>query len=354
MARPPFKISLTAALLFVLGPTARGATLYVAGNGVDPPGCSGCGEKTTPCRSIGCGIVNAVAGDKVVVGPGRYGDLNRSGILGDTGEENPALYAPGCGCVVALNKAVTVTSSDGAAATLIDALQVDVLQNVLLITDGGGFGKPGKGFTVTATGSSTPTGIGIDSTNVSVEGNQVIGQSVTSGGVSAGIGIFTVDSPGLVLIAGNQVVGWGHGIRPNGTGKTVRKNVVVHNGGGIVGAEDADVVGNVVSGNFGPGITLFVTGNVVGNALLGNIDGIVINSGAFTGTIEGNNIFANLGCGVSHLSSGVGNVLDVPKNYWGAATGPGSDPADGVCTGGTAIATPFATAPFKVKARIKP
>jgi len=42
----------------------------------------------------------------------------------------------------------------------------------------------------------------------------------------------------------------------------------------------------------------------------------------------------------------------MPSNYWGTATGPGPEPADALCSGTTA--TPFATKPFNVKARVKP
>jgi hypothetical protein len=134
--------------LLLIAPPAHGTTIYVASNGVDG---SGCGTLTSPCRSIGQGVANAMAGDSVVVGPGRYGDLNHNGILGEPGEENPDVFSPGCGCVFALNKAVALTSSNGAAATVIDATSVAVGQNVLIITTGGEFGKPGKGFLVTNT-----------------------------------------------------------------------------------------------------------------------------------------------------------------------------------------------------------
>jgi hypothetical protein len=140
---------ITAALVTVVSSIAESRTLYVASNGVDGNPCD-CGGKTNPCRSITCAIAAAVPKDKIVVGPGRYGDLNSNGTLGEEGEETPS---PGCGCMLSLNKPITLVSSDGAAVTVIDARSVDVAKNVLIITgpDGGGeFGKPGKGFTVTS------------------------------------------------------------------------------------------------------------------------------------------------------------------------------------------------------------
>ena len=65
-----------------------------------------------------------------------------------------------------------------------------------------------------------------------------------------------------------------------------------------------------------------------------------------------NNIFGNgsgdLNCGVRNES---GFVVDATRNYWGAPTGPGPDPADeahGACeaAGSQTNTTPFATEPF--------
>lgn len=80
--------------------------------------------------------------------------------------------------MLAVNKGIILTSSRGAAATLIDARFVSSDTNVLLIMQDGEFGRPGEGFTVTHTNPSGFTiGIGIDSQNVAVRGNQVIQMS---------------------------------------------------------------------------------------------------------------------------------------------------------------------------------
>src|SRR5678815_3714192 len=91
-----------------------GATTYVAVNGIDGPGC---GTKAAPCRSIAQGVENAAPEDTVIVGPGRYGDNDGDGTI-DPGDE---LGFPFCGCLLGIDKPVTVLSSAGAAATVIDA-----------------------------------------------------------------------------------------------------------------------------------------------------------------------------------------------------------------------------------------
>jgi hypothetical protein len=45
-----------------------------------------------------------------------------------------------------------------------------------------------------------------------------------------------------------------------------------------------------------------------------------------------------------------GATVSMPGNYWGSATGPGDDPADGVC-GGPAVTSPFLRTPVAVSAR---
>src|SRR5712692_1255858 len=87
-----------------LGGAAMAATFIVANNGVDS---STCGAANTPCRSISRAIANALAGDTIIVGPGRYGDLNRDGAFTDPGEE-AAEVGFGCNCMIKVNKQVTL------------------------------------------------------------------------------------------------------------------------------------------------------------------------------------------------------------------------------------------------------
>jgi hypothetical protein len=352
MPHHAIKILLTVAVLFAVAPSVHGSTLYVANNGLDGVLClnvGGCGSKAFPCRSITRAICNAVAGDTIVVGPGRYGDLDGDGTPGETGEE---IGSPGCGCMLSVNKPVKLRSSEGAAATVIDAHTVDVIQNVLIIADGGAFGQPGQGFTVTNTARlGGGAGIVIDSTNVKVRGNQLVVTPPPIGGFP-GAGIATVDATQTILIEGNQVIGWFSGIEVHGAGKTVSKNQVSLSGEQGISATGASVVvGNVVTAS-DRGIHLMGAASAVGNAVYGNREGIVV-AGPFSGSIEKNNVFGNKDCGLAVIS---GASALAAHNYWGAPTGPGSDPADDVCTlpGSTFTVTPFATHPFSVNAPIKP
>lgn len=368
MPHPRISISLAAVALVALAPLAHGATLYVANNGVDPPGCvpsfcivgrpCRCGTKASPCRSITCGIMSAAAGDTIIVGPGVYGDLNRNGILGDSpGEETPS---PGCGCMLSVNKGVTLLSSDGAAATIIDASTVDVNTNVLIIAGppAATFGKPGKGFWVTSPLMDTGSGIVIDASNITVSGNQVDAGPVHPFGSSAG-GIVAVDAPESILIQANQISEWGIGIDVlGGTGKMLLKNQVSRNATGIkVGGPTTTIRGNVLINN-GAGIESNADmTTIVANAVYGNdIEGILVTASS---QVEKNNLYSNgritlpPNCGLKNRAV-VGLLAE--NNYWGAATGPGPDPADDVCNdmGGTTTTAPFATKPFTVKAPIKP
>jgi Right handed beta helix region len=151
------------------------------------------------------------------------------------------------------------------------------------------------------------------------------------------------------------VIGWNEGILALGSGKTVKKNQVSQNSIGIDGRGDTAVLGNVVVNNYGHGITLSGTATAIGNAVHGNGNGLNADSLSSLGRFERNNVTGNLECGLRNSGSSPSDV-NAQNNYWGAATGPGSDPADNVCDSetSTTLTTPFATAPFAVNAPIKP
>ena len=336
-------ISIVATILFALGPRAYAKTIYVANNGVDSSTCGPAGQ--VPCRSITRGLHHSANLDLIVVGPGKYGDLNGDGILGNSpGEEVPATN---CFCMIAINKSVTIVSSAGAAATVIDARTVDVFNNVVFTASDAVFGKPGLGFTVTETKAATTNCFGIDLFNakgVTVEGNLVVSSHpCTGGGISA-----DGSNPGKGLIKDNQVIGWDIGINvgPN----IVSHNAVQLNNLGINGF-GAAVTGNVVTGNQTGIDADNSAASVTGNAVLGNGTGIFVVS--FDGTIpkvESNNIFGNSSCGVDF---DVANVV-ATNNYWGRATGP-LPPGD-ICGTGSSTATvkPFATIPFTIPSPVNP
>ncbi len=342
MAHSMLGRSLAALMFLAIASSADGRTLYVASNGVDAPGC---GPKASPCRSISQAVnTNAADGDAIVVGPGTYGDLNDNGTLGDS----PGEETGGFGCVLLVGRAVTLTSSDGAAATIIDGRSDSTSCNVGIVVDGTQFGKPGKGFTVTNP-QGGGNGVVINATNVAVRGNQVLALPDPLHAYFPGIGIQALNAPQTILIEANQVIGWDTGILASGAGKTVRKNLVAMSGNsGISASSGSAIVGNIVAGG-SFGIAASGTVSVVGNAAYGN--GIGLSGGG--GIIVKNNFYGNS----KGLENRTGGALLAADNYWGAATGPGPDPADTAVDGpnsGPTTVTPFATKPFKVKVPIKP
>src|SRR5438034_982011 len=117
-------------LLGISAAPVDAATLNVANNGIDSDTC---GAVSAPCRSVSRAIVNAAAGDTIVVGPGRYGDLNGDGNFGGPGEEaGPA----GCGCMIEVNKRLTLQSSDGAGVTILDAASLTEVHGISVRADG--------------------------------------------------------------------------------------------------------------------------------------------------------------------------------------------------------------------------
>lgn len=274
-----------------------------------------CVSKESPCRSITCAISSAVAGDTIIVGPGRYGDLNRNGTPGDSiGEEIPA---PGCGCMLAMNKAVSLISSDGAAATAIDGRSVggaNSVATVLIFSVGGEFGRPGKGFTVTNTVESSGTAIVVDANNVAIRGNQVVSFRGLTFNTATGTGIRTVDFPQTISIEGNQLMGWGTAISAGGDGKTIRKNAISLCSSGIFISGNSRATGNVIVGT-AFSVEPKQTAAVVGNAFYG--DRITVNAQpGFTGVIQKNNFVGSSDdCALTNLSQT--NDLDVTNNYWG-------------------------------------
>jgi hypothetical protein len=212
-----------------------------------------------------------------------------------------------------------------------------VIQNVLLITIGGEFGRPGKGFTVTGTPSGS--GIVIDSANVMVRGNQVTRIPAYRG---TGYGIITVNDTDI-LIEGNQVMNFTIGISGRGAAIVSRNQVMANNDG--IRVSGGRVVGNVATGN---DVGISVTGptQATTNAVYANDIGIQVHS-TFSGVITKNNVFAN-GYGLANMAVA---GLVATNNYWGVTTGPGAPPADDVRDyyGGSTTTSPFATKPFAVR-----
>jgi hypothetical protein len=251
-----------------------------------------------------------------------------------------------------MDKAISLTSSDGAGATLIDARRVGGANGgaaIVIYTNGGEFGRPGKGFMVTNTAYDDGKGIVVDSQNVAIRGNQLV---ALNGATNSGIGIDTVDFPETITIEDNQLIGWGTAIRARGDGKLVRANELSFNSVGISISGSSRAEGNVIVGS-AYGAEPKNTAAIVGNAFYGGRVTVNAQPG-FAGMIHKNNFVGSRDdCALTNLSNTEGLV--VTNNYWGAATGPGPDPADKFCDFlGTSTVVPFAPKPFGVKARVKP
>jgi hypothetical protein len=306
-------VAISLALLALASP-AGAKTVYVANDGLDGMAC---GAKTAACRSITQGIARAAAGDTVLVGPGRYGDLDSDGMLGEPGEEAGAL------ALVDVDKAVRVYSSDGADATAILATGLAPSATYVRLTaDGVAFGRKSGGFTIVGEGQATGvSAVGADAAvvgNVAValgRGFHVAGESsvVTDNRASACGSGMELYGPGC-LAARNALVGnSGVGIRVEGVGCTLDANVTVANGQGINGdSTDVTIRRALVAGNSESGASLVGSGyDVDASSFFGNGDGLPLNPNC-----------AILG----------ETTIDATGNYWGSPLGPGHDPADLVCS----------------------
>src|SRR5262245_56238374 len=231
------------------------STVRVANNGVDSQLC---GEKANPCRSISRAVAIAAAGDRVIVGPGRYGDLDRDGILGESGEE-AAEGGFGCNCMVKLDKEIELVSSDGAGVTVLDAGGA-AISVVRITAPGVMLGAAKKGFTVTggATRICFFAGVHVESPGgVHVEGNWAVGNGC--------FGFFVTDGVGHVLRKNLASANALHGFFLSGaTAVTLDGNQSIANGTARPGRGDGFVVfgsqdvlvGNTAIGNQGFGISV--------------------------------------------------------------------------------------------------
>jgi parallel beta-helix repeat protein len=354
--------TLMATVTFFGGATvsAWAATLHVANNGVDSPTCGG---KTAPCRSISQAIANASDEDRIVVGPGRYGDLNGDGDFHDPGEEAAELDF-GCFCMIKVNKPVTIESSNGALATVLDDAVPDTngfVTSVVSITASSVvFGRPKRGFTLTGGRGPLPNGLFITNTNgVKVEGNVARTGRGTGFFVPGGNAHVFRDNLAISNFVGFAFFGGGDHL--------LKGNVAVANSTGFYLQESSGNVlkWNVANSNRDEGFRFFLSGggNVLeDNAALGNQGfGIRLDVGGVA-TVRRNNIYGNndtlepftglTNCGLCNES---GNTIDATHNFWGTSRGPGPDPADAVCNAGIGSNTtvePVAEKEFKIRMKV--
>lgn len=372
---------------------AGAATVNVTTNGADDPACGG---KSAPCRTLSQAIANAAAGDKVVVGPGRYGDVDGDGVLGGPGEEP----VPAGDRMIEIDKPLAILSREGAGATILDA--GGAIGAVLFIEDVTGvtIGKRKRGFTITG---AFGTGVSLNEDHASTDHLRLEGNRLVANGDSGcelcggddhvvrfnhalangghGISLCGGAAGERHQIIGNTAIGNAAGFSGTGTGSTFKDNLALGNRGAgfhaIAETADADstfrnnaashnqlegfhlrndhaLKGNVANGNGAAGMLLQDNGGAVSkNALVGNRGPGLELTGSPAPTITKNSIFGNGTDGATNcgIDNGTGATVDAPKNFWGAATGPGADPADATCGANAVTTAPVATKEIKVKVK---
>lgn len=358
------RFAFAAALLGGLAGEVWAKTLFVASYGVDG---ATCGASSSPCRSLSRAIQNAAENDRIVVGPGRYGDLNRDGMFDEAAGEEAAEDATGCACMVKIDKPLAIESRAGAAQTVLDAGGVSE-RVVRVQASGVTFGRRAKGFTLTG-GADFGLVLDAGTAGAEVGGNLATGAnleafSIAGSGHSVAINLahandgegFVVSGPGHVL-KGNVASGNadnGFRLAFDSEGANLMGNAAVANGVGfrITGAGHS-LSGNAAIGNEAEGFRIFETGHVLsGNAAVDNA-GIGIRlepaaeASARRSSLHGNDLAGNCG-----LQNETGGTVDATRSFWGAAGGPGDDPADEVCdVGSTTLVDPPARKEIVAKAR---
>ena len=248
--------------------------------------------------------------------------------------------------MIEVNKRLTLQSSDGAGITILDAASLTEVTGIVVRADGATFGGgSGHGFTIV---NARHEGLHVEGNGVTVAGNVAVGN-----GLSGFVAIAVVGTGNI--IADNAAINNANvGIQVNGDG-TVTGNVASANleGFRIDSTGPVQFTQNVASGNRTLGFS--GAGGVLEihrNSFLGNRGlGISLTNTATVADITDNNIFGNGSCG---LQNNTGALVTASGNFWGAATGPGSDPADAVCNdaSSTTIVEPVATQPFNINVKI--
>ena len=238
--------------------------------------------------TIQAAIDRAIDGDTVLVAPGTYVET-----------------------INFLGKAITVTSEEGPARTIIDARGAG---SVVTFRSRETRASVLSGFTIRGGGNtSTGGGIAIGSSSPTIDGN-----IVTENQSCSGVGIYsTFGSP---LIRNNKITrnsihgctgGWGIGVYIGGNsaaelvGNEISDNTgAAASGGGVAlfAAGNATVRGNVIARNvtsgeagcgWGGGIMTanFSEAKVVGNVIVGNV--ACFGGGVHWGGSTGSNVFVN-------------------------------------------------------------
>jgi hypothetical protein len=399
-------IAVALAALLLATPT-QAAVKWVENYGVDSGSCGA--TFSSPCRSISRALANAAAGDVILVGPGRYGDIDYDGAFTTPGDE-----AASSG-MIDIGQRQIVISRRGAAATVIDGA---LGPTNTAFNETVGISAKGvllEGFTITADGEA---GVLIDTTPdvsgtrapVVVAGNVIregakddagVSGIVLSGGdghvilanqltspfdqgvwavlgdrhviaantaTSCGTG-FRVDLSTGSVLAANQAYG-ARDVAPDYTGfllngdfTIVKANVASSYptaGFWVIGQRN-QLIANVASDNdvgfyivppLGGIATTMVADSAIGNRKAGVEIDDPLSYGVALSVIS-SNLFGNGGdptlanpnCGILNTTT---SAITATRNFWGSASGPGADPADAACNsgGGSITTTPFWTVRF--------
>lgn len=356
--------------------------LYVRNTGRDS---AHCGDAQNACRSISQAIENASSEDTILVGPGRYGDLNGDNDFNDPGEEH--LQSDGyTSCVICIRKSVHLYSLFGADVTFVDGPSnpQGPIAVVRVFANGVIVGSKDHGFTFRHGDRALVADNGLDYV-------RVIGNVASQFGYAG----FSFTSPGRYLVISyNRAIGGGGTaflVYAGADNPLIYRNVADGNGyaGFQVFSPSAQVLENVASHNFigfqvgrrtllkdnsvisnhvginlpGDDAAVPAAQRIVGNTIVGNdYAGFEIVAASQNVTITGNNIYGNgvngintaagsaSGCGIVDFA---GPLVNATNNFWGVASGPGTDSANKAgpgsgCDlgGGRTQVQPFATAPF--------
>lgn len=359
----------------LLSENANAKVLYVANWGSE---VSTCIKIDQPCRSISRAIALANNGDRIVVGPGRYGDLNHDGDFSDLGEE-VAEVGSGCFCMIKVNKQLSFESSDGAEVTVLDAGDTD-LNVVSIEASRVVFGKITKlGFTLTGAKRSglviADTGLErVQITNNIAIGNGVHGfhflgnrhtlsDNIASSNAEAGFEFSGNDH----ALKNNLAIKNKIGFHFSGSRHFLIGNVATRNQAAGFDFAGSDFVlrNTVASANAGHGFWIRGTKhtlNTVG-ALSNRLAGILVETDSLNIKINRSNLFGNnyLSVNANNLNftrcgliNNSGNSVNAINNFWGSKSGPGLDFADKICDASSGSQTSFeafARKPFRIVTR---
>jgi hypothetical protein len=337
---------------------ADGRNFYVTSVGTDN---SVCGAVSTPCRSLGKALENATDGDQLVVGPGRYGDLNGNGSFADPGDEQPDFVR---GCMICVDKSVRIVSKSRARTTFLDGTSPIPLYGVVMT----GSKVTLDGFTITHAARGGVLVASDGGGKAELLNNVAIDNVCEGNCATTGFTVYAGNSPTNVI--GNVAIGNGDGfgLQANGRGKfIVRDNKAIRNdNNGFLlshsmptdAYDELFVLDSLES--IGNGVGYYISGNNLqfssSVAIANRSHGFIVrgehhrmnhlvavfnrgaglsleeNSGPLTfmnGTIYGNQGLSTDGrrnCGVINKSFFASEITIAA--YWGAPSGQGPDPAD--------------------------